>query len=120
MKYCILSDLQNRMASGSRSTSTFCQKNFCAAKKTSPSLLCAISSLATAKHLFEFWGHELHVPRTEPFESWVFFLLMLQQQFILESGLGGSLQKKDPGLVINHKLNMSQQCHAVVKKADVR
>lgn len=29
-------------------------------------------------------------------------------------------KKKDPELVINHRLNMSQQCHAVVKKPDVR
>lgn len=89
MKYSIFSDLQTQVASGSSSTSMFCQKKICAAKKTDPTLLCVVPSLAMAKHLFEFWGHELHVPKTERFGSWVlglwFFppLLTLQQQFIL-------------------------------------
>lgn len=80
MKYRMLSDLQTRVASSS--TSTFFQKNTCAAKRTGPTLLCAVPSLAMAKHLFEFGGHELHVPKTEQFGSF-FFLLTLQQQFIL-------------------------------------
>lgn len=71
MKYCILCDLQTQVASGSSSTSMFCQKKICAAKKTDPTLLCVAPSLAMAKHLFEFWGRELHVPKTEQFGSWV-------------------------------------------------
>lgn len=97
---------------------TFCQRNICVPERPGPALLCVLPSLAMAKYLC---GHrDMSSTSLKPNHLEVFFRITAtvypQIWFWCQFT---EKKKKNPELVINHKPNMSQQCHAVVKQAGV-